>query len=244
MQEVDCLRRSYRFFAGLSSSALTRDRHPRLRLPDLAIEAAVLLGVEPDRSGEKFTGKCGKRASTSPARPVTREPDKEVKGQIDYMLLAGLSSPSLAPVPGHIDGEYDVFKRGQDFVDLNSVTMNGTEGLRAPERVPGERISTQAFNPLGQFFCALLDISKQRIVVGGEGAFLSNPISGSCTRDGLAKPSHRFVRCGDVSEFQQIPCLFFGQNSCPGGLGHRCNRCGPLICGSPCEGIIVSLLLE
>ena len=70
----------------------------------------MLLGVEPGRSGIKFTGKLGKRAGTSPARSAIREPDEEAKGQIDHMLLADLTSPSLAAVLRSVSSAYDFFK--------------------------------------------------------------------------------------------------------------------------------------
>ena len=70
----------------------------------------MLLRVEPGRSGIKFTSKRGKRASTSPARLVTREPDEEAKGQIHYMLLADLTSPSLTAVLRSASSAYDFFK--------------------------------------------------------------------------------------------------------------------------------------
>ena len=50
---------------------------------------------------------------------------------------------------------------------------------------------TQPFNPLGQFFCGRLDISKQLVVVGSEWSFPGDPIKGSCALDGFAKPSRR-----------------------------------------------------
>ena len=63
-------------------------------------------------------------------------------------------------------------------------------------------MSTQPLNPLDQFFCALLDFSKRRVVVGGEGSFFGGRIVVPRARDGIAKPSHRrLVRCGDASEF-------------------------------------------
>lgn len=163
----------------------------RQRLPDLAIKAAVLFPLDPGHHDIECACEVGKRAGRAAAWSMRREADEEGKGQIDHMLLADLTSPSLARVPGHISGEHDVFKRGQDFVDLNSVAMNGTEGLRTPEHVPGERVSTQPVNPLGQFFCALLDISKQHVVVGGAWSLFRGLVTGLRARNGVAKPSHR-----------------------------------------------------
>lgn len=114
-------------------------------MPDLAVETA-LFRVIPRRRDVKCTCKPGKRAGRGPAQSLTGVLDKEAKGQIDHILFAGLSTPSFTLVLGQISGVHDVFKRGQDFVDLNSVTINRTEGLRAPERDPGGRVSTQPVN--------------------------------------------------------------------------------------------------
>src|SRR5262245_66577125 len=75
------------------------------RLSYLAVKAAVSVGVRPDRSGIKLTGKRGKCASRGPTRTQRREPLEETKRQIDHMLLAGLTSPSLEAVLGHISRE-------------------------------------------------------------------------------------------------------------------------------------------
>src|SRR5215510_6059403 len=158
------------------------------RLSYLAVKAAVSVGVRPDRSGIKLTGKRGKCASRGPTRTQRREPLEETKRQIDHMLLAGLTSPSLEAVLGHISREHNAFKRRQHVANLHSVPMNGTERLRAPERVTGERVSAQPLNPLGQFFCALLDICKERVVVDGEGSFFGGSIIVRRTRNSLFKP--------------------------------------------------------
>ena len=123
----------------------------------------MLLGVVADRSGIELTSKAGKRASRGPARRARREPLEEAKGQIDYMLLGGLPSPT----------PNDGFKRGQNFADLHSVVVNRTEGLRAPESVLRGWVSAQPLNPFDQLLCGLLDISKESIMIGGEGLFLA-----------------------------------------------------------------------
>ena len=129
--------------------------------------------------------KLGKRAGRGAAWSMRREADEEAKGQIDYMLLAGLSSPSLAPVLRSVSSAHDVFKRGQDFADLNPVKINWPENARTPERAPGERVPSKPLNPLDQFFCALLDFSKQLVMVGGEGSFFGGRIIVPRARDGL-----------------------------------------------------------
>ena len=57
-------------------------------------------GSIPVTADIKFTGKLGKCAGRGAAWSMRREADEEVKGHIDHMLLAGLSSPSLAAVLG------------------------------------------------------------------------------------------------------------------------------------------------
>ena len=68
-------------------------------------------------------------------------------------------------------------------MDLYSVTINGTEGLRIPEHITGEGVSAQPLNTLAQFFCALLDISEERIVVGCEWSLFRGAATGSRALD-------------------------------------------------------------
>lgn len=124
------------------------------------------------------------------------------KGQIDHMLLTGLPSPAPTAILGHVSGENDGFKCGQDFADFHSVGINGTKGLRAPESVLGERVAAQPLNPLNEFLCALLDIGQQFVVVDGAWPF-RGLVVGSRARNSLAKPRRRLsVRRGEAREFQ------------------------------------------
>src|SRR5262249_21148551 len=160
----------------------------------------ILLGVVADRSGIELAGKGGECASRGPAPRARREPLEEVKGQIDHLLLAGLPSPAAAAILGHVSGENDGFKGGQNFADLHSVVINGTEGLGSPENVLGKRVAAKPLNPLDQDLCGLLDISQQIVVDSGEGWF-HGPVTGARALDSLAQPSRRSsVRRGDVGE--------------------------------------------
>ena len=76
--------------------------------------------------------------------------------------------------------------------------MNRPESARIPERARGNRVPTQPFNPLDQFFCALLDISKSGVVVGHERPLFGDPIKGCCALDGIAKPGPAFVFDGET----------------------------------------------
>ena len=124
------------------------------------------LRVNLGRSGIKCTSKCGKRASRCPARSVSREPDQEAKGQIDYTLFVDLTSPSLVGVLRSASSVNDFFKGQISLRGPDPVKMKGSENARTPERAPGNRVPTQPFKPLGQFFCPLLDIRKQGVVIG------------------------------------------------------------------------------
>jgi len=181
---------------GLALNECTR------RLSYLAVKAAILLGVVADRSGIELTGKGGERTSRGPARRKRRELLEEAKGQIDHTLLAGLPSPAAAAILGHISGENDGFKCRQNFADLHSVTINGTEGLGVPESMLGEREAAKPLNLLDQSLCGLLDIREEGVVFSGQGSF-HGPVIGLRALESLAKPSRRFsIRRGDVSEFQ------------------------------------------
>src|SRR5262249_42112685 len=114
------LRRIPRFFGGFSLRRLALNQYT-CRLSYLAVKAAILLGVVADRSGIELAGKGGECASRGPAPRARREPLEEVKGQIDHLLLAGLPSPAAAAILGHVSGENDGFKGGQNFADLHSV---------------------------------------------------------------------------------------------------------------------------
>jgi len=122
---------------------------------------------------------------------MRRESDEEAKGQIDYMLLAGLSSPAPTTILGHVGGENDRFKRGKNFAHFHSVVINRTEGTRAPESMLGERISAQPFKPFDQRLCEFLDIGKERVVVGGQGSFYDGFIIAPQSLDGTAQPGSR-----------------------------------------------------
>ena len=85
--------------------------------------------------------------------------------------------------------------------------MYRPKNASTPKCVPGDRVPTQPFNPLGQLFCALLDISKWGVVIDGEWLLFGGSIHGSGELDGIAKPGLRrlFVRWRDASESQQLP---------------------------------------
>src|SRR5262249_30020923 len=121
------LRRIPRFFDRFSLHGLALNECTR-RLSYLAVKAAILLGVVADRSGIELAGKGGERTGRGSARRARRELLEEAKGQIDHTLLASLPSPAAAAILGHVSGENDGFKCRQNFADLHSVTINGTEG--------------------------------------------------------------------------------------------------------------------
>ena len=127
----------------------------------------------------------------SGCRCLWAKSDEEIKRQIDHMLLAtSRRRPwrrSLRRQQAH-----DGFKRGQDFVDLNSVAMNGTEGLRAPEHVVTGRTGIDAAGQsAASVSFSLFLISASSALWSAAWSFFGNPIGGLCARDGVAKPSHR-----------------------------------------------------
>ena len=120
---------------------------------------------------------------------IRRESNEEGKGEINHLLLAGFPSPAQTAILGHVSGENNGFKCGQNFADLHSVGINRTEGLAAPESVlgaPGR--SAQPLKPFDQFLCALLDISKESIMIGREGPFFGGFTVAPHTLDGTAQP--------------------------------------------------------
>jgi hypothetical protein len=93
---------------------------------------------------------------------------------------------------GHVSGENNGVKCGQNFADFHSVVINRTEGLGAPENVLGERVAAQPLNLLDQSLCALLDISNESIMIGREGPFFGGfIIAPSHSVDGIAQPGSR-----------------------------------------------------
>ena len=122
---------------------------------------------------------------------IRRESNEEGKGEINHLLLAGFPSPAPTAILGHVSGENNGFKCGQNFADLHSVVINRTEGRGAPESVLGDRISAQPLKPFDQFLCALLDISKESIMIGREGPFFGGFTVAPHTPNGIAQPGSR-----------------------------------------------------
>jgi hypothetical protein len=65
-------------------------------------------------------------------------------------------------------------RKGQDFTELDAVEITWPENGGTPERARGGRVPLKPLNSLDQSFCALLDISKQCVVVGCEGSFFGD----------------------------------------------------------------------
>src|SRR5262249_38059595 len=147
LEQLARVRRNSSLFDGVSLSALAR-----YRLCYLAVYAsAALFRVDPGRNGVKFTCKGGKCAGRIPTRCMSRESDEEGKGCIDHILLAGLAAPSpLAKVLSRASGLRELFQRGEDVGDLNSVVMYRPENARTPKCVPGDWMPAQPLNLLGE----------------------------------------------------------------------------------------------
>ena len=77
LQKLARLRQNSILLGGLSLSPRARGGLAPRRFSYLAVKAAVVLGVDPGRSGVKFACKGGKRAGRGPTRCVSREPDEE-----------------------------------------------------------------------------------------------------------------------------------------------------------------------
>jgi len=104
------------------------------------------------------------------------------------MLLAGLPWPALMAILGQVSGKNNGLKCGQNFADFNSVVINRTERSAAPESVLGVRVSPQPLKSFDQLLCCLLDISKEVIVVAGQGPFYRGSIIVPQILDGPSQP--------------------------------------------------------
>jgi hypothetical protein len=111
------------------------------------------------------------------------------------MLLGGCPRPSSAADLRSASGTLYVFNGGQNFTNFHAVEINRSENAGAPEGAPGGLVLTQAYNPLVKLLCAFLNIRKESVVIGGQGARSGGRKAVSGTRDGVVEPSRRcFVR--------------------------------------------------
>src|SRR5262249_36772222 len=131
---------------------------------------------------------------------------RRMKGPYRPLLLAGLAAPSpLAKVFSRASGLRELFQRGEDVGDLNSVMMYRPENARTPKCVPGDLMPAQPLNLLGELFLRFYRYRQEgRCDLRGV-VFVWRLDTWIGPIDGIVKPGHRLsVRWRHASESQQL----------------------------------------
>ena len=90
--------------------ALTLDGQALDCLPDLPVKAAIPVRVHPGRDDVESACKRGKCTGRRAAGLVRRIPNEKCEGQVDHLLLSGLTGSSFTRILLDLSGAHDVLK--------------------------------------------------------------------------------------------------------------------------------------